>query len=50
MQATIGYCVPLLSYGCDIVDWTKAELSHFDVLAHWIIMTTANSHDPHSVT
>ena len=47
VQATNGYCVPLLSYGFGIVDWTKAELSHFDVLT-CKVMTTANSHHPRS--
>ena len=47
VQATNGYCVPLLSYGFEIVNWAKAELSHFDVLTHKV-MTTANSHHPHS--
>ena len=32
VQATNAYCVPLLSYGFGIVEWTKAELTHFDVL------------------
>ena len=47
VQATNGFCVPLLSYGFGIVDWTMAELSHFDVLTRRI-MTAANSHHPRS--
>jgi len=30
VQATKAYCVPSLSYGFGIVEWTKAELSQFN--------------------
>ena len=47
VQATNGYCVPLLSYGFGIVEWTKGEICHFDVLARKIL-TSSNSHHPRS--
>jgi len=47
VQAYNGYCVPLLSYGFGVVEWTKAELTHFDVLTRKI-MTSSNSHHPRS--
>ena len=47
VQATNGYCVPLLSYGSGIVECTKAELSHFDVMTRRV-MTSSNSHHPRS--
>ena len=49
VQATNGYCVPLLSYGFGIVEWTKSEICHFDVLTRKIMMSP-NSHHPHSAT
>ena len=32
VMATIAFCIPLLSYGFGIVDWTKAEISQFYVM------------------
>ena len=45
MQTTNGFCVPLLSYGFGIVEWTKGEICHFDVLTRKIL-TSSNSHHP----
>jgi len=47
VQATNGYCVPLLSYGFGIVEWTKSEICHFDVFT-CKIMSSSNSHHPRS--
>jgi len=47
VQVYNGYCVPLLSYGFGIVEWTTAELAHFDVLT-CKTMTSSNSHHPRS--
>lgn len=47
VQATNGFCVPLLSYGFGIVEWTKGEICHFDVLTRKIL-TSSNSHHPRS--
>lgn len=47
VQATDGFCVPLLCYGFGIVEWTKGEICHFDVLTRKIL-TSSNSHHPHS--
>ena len=47
VMATNAFCIPLLSYGFGIVDWTKAEISQFDVMLRKYL-TTVNSHYPHA--
>ena len=47
VQATNCFCVPLLSYGFGMVEWTKAEISQFDIFV-CELLTAANSHHPHS--
>ena len=44
-MATNVFCIPLLSYGFGIVEWTKAEISQFDVMLRKAL-TAANSHHP----
>ena len=48
MQATNSFCIPLLSYGFGIVEWTKAEIAQFDVSVRKSL-TASNSHHPRSV-
>jgi len=47
VQATNSFCVPLLSYGFGIVEWTKAEIAQFDVVVRKSL-TEFNSHHPRS--
>ena len=47
VQATNSFCIPLLSYGFGIVEWTRAEIAQFDVSVHKLL-TSANSHHPRS--
>ena len=47
VQATNSFCVPLLSYGFGIVDWTTAEISQFDILVRKT-MVASNSLHPRS--
>ena len=43
-RATNSFCVPLLSYGCGIVPWTKKEIEQFDVSTRKILTATCNHH------
>jgi len=45
VMATNVFCIPLLSYSFGVVEWTKAEVSQFDVMLRKIL-TAANSHHP----
>ena len=45
VQATNTICIPLLSYGFGIVDWTVAEVSQLDILIYRM-MVAANSLHP----
>ena len=45
VMVTNAFCIPLLSYGFGIVEWTKAEIAQFDVMLHKVL-TTANNHHP----
>ena len=45
VMATNMFCIPLLSYGFGVVEWTKAEISQFDVMLCKVINAT-NSHHP----
>jgi len=45
VRATNSFCIPLLSYGFGIVDWSKAEIAQFDVTVRKTL-TAANSHHP----
>jgi len=42
VMATNVFCIPLLSYSFGVVEWTKAEVSQFDVMLRKIL-TAANS-------
>ena len=45
VMATNVFCILLLSYSFGAVEWTKAEVSQFDVMLRKIL-TAANSHHP----
>ena len=45
VMATNVFCIPLLSYGFGVVEWTKAEISQFDVMLRKVI-NAVNSHHP----
>ena len=47
VRATNSFCIPLLSYGFGIVDWTKAEIAQFDIIVRKTL-TAAKSHHPRS--
>ena len=43
--ATNSFCIPLLCNGFGLVEWTKAEISQFDVFIRKAL-AAANSHHP----
>ena len=45
MMTTNTFCIHLLSHGFGIVEWTKAEISQFDVMFRKIL-TAVNNHHP----
>ena len=45
VQATNSFCMPLLSYGFGVIDWSKSEITNFDRLVRRV-MTAANCHHP----
>ena len=44
MQATNSFCIPVLSYGFGIVDWTVAEITQFDILVRKMMVTSRSQH------